>query len=177
MSKGKRLARHLRRRTRRQSKLDAPTWPRVDTTFDPQTREYIASILDRRTRAFSAALEGAGYPRIAIAVANADLGFLGGAPVNPNLKPGQGPDYSTVRHAEGLYTFTMIHIAQVTCRKCHRVLEAERHDFTVHHEHHGIETIGHVIVCHHCEPDSPLFGFSHMPRAIARRKMLAKNVV
>lgn len=127
-------------------------------------------IQEHRSRVFATFLAKFGYSGIAGAVSGADIGILGGAPRNPNLKPGQGSDSSYVRHAEGQYTFTMVHVQDHPgyCPQCGS-WAYESAELTVHHEVRGLERVGNVKACRKCQSESWMF-VSHMPHAIAARE-------
>ena len=108
------------------------------------------------------------------AVSQAGLSFLGGAPRNPNLKPGAGPEYSTVRIAEGEFSYTTIGLQRDYCSRCGRAT-LERHTMEVHHEASGVTKLGHVEGCSYCDRDGWMFK-THGPWTEAARKRAEKTV-
>lgn len=126
-----------------------------------------------RSHVFSTILQKLGYPAIGQAISNADLGFLGVTPRNPNLKPGKGSEYDAVRYAEGEYAYTQIVVTQRYCLRCGR-FEVERHTLELR-EPGNVITVGKLDVCSHCHPDHWLFT-SHMPSQVKWRKQRERNM-
>lgn len=119
-------------------------------------------------------LAGMGIHVAADAVSQAGLSFLGGAPRSPNLRPGAGPEYSTVRIAEGQYSYTMVTLERLACSRCGRAT-LERHRMELHHEVSGVEQLGYVEGCSFCDAEGWMFK-SHMPSVVAARKLAGKVV-
>lgn len=120
--------------------------------------------LQHRSQVFSKLLTKLGYSNIASAISSADIGILGGAPRNPDLKPGKGSESSYVRYAEGQYSYTMIQLqTELLCRVCGK-WQVEYHKFELHHAEDGVKTLGFVRMCRQCQKDSWLFTSPHAQR-------------
>lgn len=133
--------------------------------------------LDHRSATFSRlrdALAGMGISLVADAASQAGLTFLGGAGRSPNLRPGAGPDYSTLRIAESQYSYTMVAVERLVCPRCGRAT-LERHRMEFHHETSGVEDFGYVDGCSFCDRDGWMFA-GHMPSVVAARRLAAKVV-
>lgn len=86
------------------------------------------------------------------AMVNADLGFLGAPAKNPNLMPGEGPDFSTVRYAEGQYAYTNITKTASLCGRCGRkALLTFGIDYIAESGSHT--NMGSVSACRICDKD------------------------
>jgi hypothetical protein len=108
------------------------------------------------------------------AISEAGISFLGGAPRNPNLKPGKGSEYSTIRQAESLYAYTNVYTTRHYCSRCGRDT-LERHSLELREPDQPIQIIGYVESCSSCDADSWMF-VCHGPRTTAARKRDRKVV-
>jgi hypothetical protein len=110
---------------------------------------------------------------IADAVSNAGIGFLGGAPRNPDLSTGK-PEYSTVRYAEKQYNYTTVVVTHRYCPRCGHFSEEKHTLELVNSEENQRTKVGHVRACAYCDKDHWLF-VSHMPSSVAMRTMRARS--
>jgi hypothetical protein len=102
------------------------------------------------------------------AISDAGLGVLGGPPRNPNLKPGKGSDFSTVRQAEYAYPRTNVQVDVDLCPVCGlNKLETHTIQNVGVEEDYGV--VGSVRMCAECSKESWLFK-SHMPSTVAARE-------
>ena len=131
--------------------------------------------LQHRSQVFSTLLSKWGYGQgIADAVSNAGLGFLGGAPRNPDLS-GKGAAYSTVRYAEQQYNYATVVVTQSYCSRCGRYT-SEKHSLElVDVENQERLKVGHLKKCKYCDRSHWLF-VSHMPSSVSMRTMRARSV-
>jgi len=109
-----------------------------------------------RSRVFKKGMfTGVSFP-VMDAASQAGLSFLGGAPRNPNLLPGEGSEYSVVRTAEGEFAFTKITRSKVVCNQCGRqTLVAENVNFV---DDTGTwHDMGQVAACSRCDSDHWFF--------------------
>jgi hypothetical protein len=128
--------------------------------------DWLAS---RRTRFFRRRRS-----RLFSAMSDAELGPFGGPRRNPQLKL-TDKAYSTIRHAERQFTYTVIQVDLLHCRTCgHRLLE--EHKLVVRTEQGVHRTVGRVLKCRKCDKEAWLFT-SHMPSVIAGKARDAKAVL
>lgn len=131
--------------------------------------------IEHRSQVFATLLTKFGYGRgIAHAVSEAGLGFLGGAPRNPNLATGK-KEYSSVRYAEQQYSYTTIVVTHRYCPRCGRYTQ-EKHSMELYDAEHSEQyKVGHLKVCSHCDREHWMFT-SRMPTSVAMRQMRARSV-
>jgi hypothetical protein len=132
--------------------------------------DHRSDIFARLIRRYGGGMAGV----VGDAASNAGLSFLGGAPRNPNLRPGAGREYSTVRYAEQEYAYTVVTIDSRYCAGCGRYT-LERHTLGLRAPGQQDEKVGHVEVCATCNREHWMFR-SQMPSNRARREMLARYV-
>jgi hypothetical protein len=131
--------------------------------------------LQHRSQVFARVLSSFGFGQgIAHAVSNSDIGFLGGAPRNPDLSA-KGRAYSTVRYAEQEYAYTVVVVSNHYCPRCGRYT-VEKHSMELRDSRRPAVKIGHVKKCNHCDRESWLFS-SQMGRARTMRAMREKSVL
>jgi hypothetical protein len=112
--------------------------------------------------------------RLADSISNAQLGPLAGAPRRPTLKL-TDKDYSYVRYAERLFSYTIIQIDLLDCRVCGHPL-LEQHRLLMRAADGSERTVGHIRRCRQCHKEAWLFT-SHMPATVAARRRDAKVVL
>lgn len=131
--------------------------------------------IEHRSQVFAHLLARFGFGQgIANAVSEAGLGFLGGAPRNPNLATGR-KEYSHVRYAEQQYSYTTIVVTHRYCPRCGRYTQ-EKHSMELYDADLNQQyKVGHLRVCSHCDREHWMF-VSHMPKSVAMRQMRARTV-
>ena len=90
------------------------------------------------------------------AMVDSGLSFLGNAPRNPNLMPGEGPEYSTIKYAEGEYAYTNVAKSTSRCERCsRRRMITFNVEFVVDNGQHLL--LGNVAACKVCDRDHWIF--------------------
>lgn len=109
------------------------------------------------------------------AISEADLpGWLAGPKRRPNLKPGKGSEFSTVRSVEQGYAYTQIQVNETRCPKCGS--RVEEHTINNIDGDQGRHYVGTVRMCTKCQADSWMFK-SHMPSLLRRKAQNERNVL
>lgn len=132
--------------------------------------DHRSDVFNRLIATFGGSIAG----QLGEAASQAGLSFLGGAPRNPNLKPGAGPEYSTVRYAEQEYAYTVVTVDSRYCPGCGRYT-LERHTLGLRAPGQTDQKVGHVEVCATCSREHWMFK-SQMPSNKKRRAELARYV-